>query len=319
MSSESRKQRRLGRGLSALMQASVPVEVSPVAGEHYRTLDEPQPAAVVSDVGKPPQQAVESIALASIRVSPFQPRTTFDPAELAGLAESIRQAGVIQPILVRRAGEVGTYELVAGERRWRAAEMAGLETIPALVLVLSDEEAAEWALVENLQRADLNPMERARALKMLSEQFGLTHGRIAERVGLERSSVANLVRLTELEDEVQELIAGGKLGAGHGKALLGVEAGERRILLAMRAAEEEWPVRRLERSVREDGAGSVRRARAAPAALTDLERRLGEHLGTRVRIHTVRDGTRGRISIEFYGLDHFDGLMSKMQFDGAGY
>ncbi|MCL4221489.1 MAG: ParB/RepB/Spo0J family partition protein [Phycisphaerales bacterium] len=259
------------------------------------------------------------VRLDSICPSPFQPRTSFDQAELSGLAESIRRAGVLQPVLARRGAEQGTYELVAGERRWRAAEMAGLERIPALVLTLSDEEAAEWALVENLQRSDLNPMERARALRMLSERFGMTHGQIADRVGLERSSVANLVRLTELEEEVQELISKGRLGAGHGKALLAIEAGERRVRLALRAAEEEWPVRRLEASARNDGTSPARKPRTAPAALADLERRLGEHLGTRVRITTVRDGTRGRIAIEFYSLDHFDGLMSKMRFDGAGY
>lgn len=319
MSNDGKKPRRLGRGLSALMQTSVPIEVSPEVGEHYRTLDSSAPARSAPEAVTPHQQVVVSIPLASIRPSPFQPRTSFDATELAGLAESIRQAGVIQPVLVRRVGEQGVHELVAGERRWRAAEMAGLEDIAALVLTLSDEEAAEWALVENLQRSDLNPMERARALKMMSERFGMTHGRIAERVGLERSSVANLVRLTELEEEVQELISKGRLGAGHGKALLGIEAGERRVRLALRAAEEEWPVRRLEASVRSDGPSPARKRSAAPAALTDLERRLGEHLGTRVHISTVRDGTRGRIGIEFYSLDHFDGLMSKMQFDGAGY
>lgn len=318
MSMDGKKQRRLGRGLSALMQTSVPIEVSPDARESYRTLDAGAPEEVPSQSVVSPQQVV-MIALGSIQASPYQPRTTFDPTELAGLAESIRQAGVIQPILVRRHGEGGLYELVAGERRWRAAEMAGLESIPALVLTLSDEEAAEWALVENLQRADLNPMERARALKMLSERFGMTHARIAERVGLERSSVANLVRLTELEEEVQELISAGKLGAGHGKALLGLESGQRRVRLAKRAAEEEWAVRRLESSVRDDGKAAVPKERAAPAALADLERRLGEHLGTRVRITTLRDGTRGKVSIEFYSLDHFDGLMQKMHFDGAGY
>ncbi len=318
MSNDGKKQRRLGRGLSALMQTSVPIEVPPDAGEHYRTLDEEVPTQTSEKPDASPQQ-VMLIALGSIRASPFQPRTTFDATELAGLAESIRQAGVIQPVLVRRGAEHGVYELVAGERRWRAAEMAGLERIPALVLTLNDEEAAEWALVENLQRADLNPMERARALKMLSERFSMTHARIAERVGLERSSVANLVRLTELEVEVQELISSGKLGAGHGKALLGIEAGERRVKLALRAAEEEWPVRRLESSVRDKEPAAGGKVRAAPAALADLERRLGEHLGTRVRITTVRDGTRGRIGIEFYSLDHFDGLMSKMHFDGAGY
>lgn len=313
----AKKQRKLGKGLSALMQTSHPIEV---AGPQTSSVHDPHQVADTDDQSDAPQRVV-SILLDLITPSPFQPRTAFDEAELAQLADSIRQAGVIQPILVRRSKrDAGRYELIAGERRWRAARIAGIKSVPALVVPLEDEQAAEWALVENLQRTDLNPIERGLALRNLSERFGLSQAQIAERVGLDRSSVANLVRLTDLETEIQNLIVTGSLSAGHGKALLALEAGPQRIEAAARAAKEGWTVRRLEAYARtNDGAKpSHQNTRAASPTLVDLERRLGEHLGTRVRITTSRDGTRGRVSMEFYSLDHFDGLMQKMNFNPSG-
>ena len=261
-----------------------------------------------------------SVPVDAVSPSPFQPRERFDDAGLAGLAESIRRSGVMQPIIVRSvAGSGGgarRYELVAGERRWRAARMAGLVAVPALVRDLDDESAAEWAVVENVQREDLNAIERARALRGLVERFGLTHGQIAERVGLERSSVANLIRLTELDHRVQELIATGALTAGHGKALLTVADPARRSALGERAARESWTVRRLEREARRapaSGGGQGRQGGGTRGAVVaDLERRLSQHLGTKVTILTGASGTRGRIVVEFYDLDHFDGLMARM-------
>ncbi|GAB4385662.1 MAG: ParB/RepB/Spo0J family partition protein [Phycisphaerales bacterium] len=235
------------------------------------------------------------------------------------LADSIREAGVIQPILVRAVGGPGSgYELVAGERRWRAARKAGMDRIAAIVISLSDEQAAEWALVENLQRTDLNTMERAHALRALQERFGLAQADIAQRVGLDRSTVANLIRLTELDAEIQDLITSGQLTAGHGKALLAISDTAQRLRTARKAAKEGWSVRKLEAHSRSSSehARHVNTADVAPS-LVDLERRLSEHLGTRVRILT-RSGTRGRLSIEFYSLDHFDSLMHKLRFEADG-
>lgn len=214
-----------------------------------------------------------------------------------------------------------TYELVAGERRWRAAMLAGLTHVPAIVRDLSDEDSAEWAIVENVQREDLNPIERAWAFRSLVETFGLTHGQVAERIGIERPTVANFIRLTELEEAIQGMISSQRLTLGHGKVLLGCPPGAARTGLAERAIAESWNIRRLEREVGAVAGTPIEPAAAlaAPrpirsAALDDLEKRLGLYLGTKVHLSTDRAGSRGRLTVEFYGLDHFDGMMSKIGF-----
>lgn len=276
-------------------------------------------------------RAVVMLPLDQIRPSRFQPRRNFDEAHLAELAASIRSAGVVQPIVVRSLGESGAsagekYELIAGERRWRACRLAGLARVPAVVTAASDEQAAEWALIENLQREDLRPMERADAVRALIERFGLSHAQAAERLGIDRSSVANLVRMTDLEMPLRELLDLGTLAAGHGKALLGVGAGEKRVQLGRRAAAQGWSVRRLEQAITGAVAGTiaiettrevrakVETASARAAAVQDLERQLGEHLGTSVKIRTSPGGKRGTLAVRFFDLDHFDGLMQKFGF-----
>jgi ParB family chromosome partitioning protein len=262
---------------------------------------------------------LSSIEVVMIDPSPYQPRKVMDDGALGRLAESIRRTGVLQPVLVRPL-RAGRFELVAGERRWRAAKMAGLTHVPAIVRSLSDEQAAEHALVENVQREDLNPMERAWALRSLGERFGLTAAQLAERVGLERPTVANLIRLTELEPEIAGMISAGELSAGHGRALLSMAAGEARLGLARRAARETMSVRELERiapslttpiTVKASKPG-VGMDDARLAVLADLQRQIGQQLGTKVSIITDRKGKKGRITMEFYGLDHFDALLSKL-------
>lgn len=251
-----------------------------------------------------------------------------DEASLAKLAASIKAAGVMQPIAVRPASATAgasddgaAWEIVAGERRWRAAKLAGLSVIPAVVSSLSDRDAAEWGMVENLQREDLNTMDRAWGLKNLVEAFGLQHAEVAERVGLDRSSVSNLIRLTELEVSIQDLLREGSLGLGHGKALLSSESGPAREKLAKAAASQKWSVRRLERATGGAataavpsgvGGASASDPLRADAAIRDLERQLSEHLGTKVRIVTGASRTKGRVLLDFYSLEHFDGLMSLM-------
>lgn len=253
------KKRKLGRGLSGMMGSIAPADLGDAA--HVR---EAKPVVGVGVDGVTVEEGIEAarhpgiegeargvteIEVGRISASPYQPRRSFGEAELAGLAASIRQSGMIQPVLVRPRGD--GFELVAGERRWRAAQAAGLERIPAVVRELDDAAAAEAALVENIQRVDLNPIERAHALRSLSEMFGLTHEEVAGRVGLERPTVSNLIRLTELSPGIQELLGQWRLAMGHARALLAVGDLERREALARQAAEEGWSVRRLEEAVKE--------------------------------------------------------------------
>lgn len=319
------KPRRLGRGLSSLIQPQAPVEVEPNTDQ---TLPTPSPGAngeaahPRSGPGGEARAGVRMVGVDQIVPSPFQPRRHFDEASIEQLASSIRRSGLMQPIIVRPASG-GGYELVAGERRWRAASRAGLHVVPALVRELDDEEAAEWGLVENIQREDLNPIERAHALRALAERFALGHGELGERIGLDRSTVSNLIRLTELEQEIQEMVAVGGLSMGHARALLGAPAGERRVRLARRASEESWSVRRVEEVVRQGGDAGAPSAKPdaerpdatqtqRAAILTDLERRIAAHLGTKARIDLRSKGNRGRLVIEFYNLEHFEDVMQRI-------
>lgn len=279
------------------------------------------------------------IKVGSICPNRYQPRQVMDEEGIRQLAASIRQSGLMQPIVVRPLKDPGRaeteagvmFELVAGERRWQAARLAGLEQIPALVRELREDEAAEWALVENLQREDLNPMDRGEALKTIVDRFGLSSGQLADRLGLDRSSVANFIRLTELEESIRTLIRRGELTAGHAKALLQAPAGPGRLALADRAVQSGLSVRDVEAAARElageiaPGApegSSPKRAKKAEGAddamatrialVRDWERRIGAALGTKVVIQTDRRARRGKMVIEFYGLDHFDGLMERM-------
>ena len=291
------KTRKLGRGLSSLMTAE-PVEV----------------AVPESAVNRTHGTLVVQLGIDEIIPNKYQPRISVHPTALAELAASIRQTGVMQPVIVRPA-DGGGYELVAGERRWRAAMEAGLGTIPAIVRELSDEQSAEWALIENVQREDLNPVERARAFANLSDRFGLTHAQIAERVGIDRTSVTNLLRILDLEPRVLDLVGDGRLSLGHAKALLAFPPGEGRVRVAQAAVRDSWSVRRVEAAARGAGGSGGGDRPKRPANLVELERQLGEHLGTKVHIMADRKGEKGRIALEFYSLEHFDGLMAKMGFE----
>lgn len=326
MQTSSNKGRRLGRGLSGLI--GTPVEV-PI---------EPSAAADVQQQGgegsiDAPGQRIIYIALTDIAPGRYQPRKKFDEAALAELAASIRTAGLVQPIVVRLNPDGSPrYELVAGERRWRAAALAGLEVIPGIVAGISESQAAEWSLIENLQRADLSVMERAEAVKQLCDRFGMTHAQVAERLGIERSSVSNLLRLLDLPAEVRHYMEDGLLNAAHGKVLAGL-SGELLLRMAALAAKLGWSVRKLEEEVnvelammrsREAARAAAGSGGVAPepdggslhtrAIVADLEKQLGEHLGTKVRIRTDRTGKSGAIEIRFFDLDHFDGIVAMTGF-----
>jgi ParB family chromosome partitioning protein len=246
-----------------------------------------------------------------------------DPAALETLARSIEQSGLMQPVVVRvLPGGQDRYELIAGERRWRAMDRLGRAEIPAIVQSADDRQAAELSLIENLQREDLNPMDRAGALRRLADEFSLTHAQLAERVGLDRASVSNLLRLNELDAGTAGYIRAETLSLGHAKVLLGVADVATRRTFAEQSVTQGWSVRQLEQAVR-DGAGVPRgtvakgRARGGNSAhLTDLKRQLEEHLGTRVDLRLGRKKGAGELRIQFFSLDDFDGLMQRIGFKG---
>ena len=259
----------------------------------------------------PPGDAGQGFALLAVDdivPNPQQPRARFDDETLSALAASIREVGVLQPVVVRRLAG-GEYQLVAGERRLRAAQMAGLGEIPAMIREGDDVSGFTEALVENLQREDLTPLEEAAAYRQLMEDFGLTHEEVAVRVGKSRSAVSNTLRLLQLPAVIQGLLEAGDLTAGHARALLGVEDIRYAEHIARRAAEEGWSVRRVEEAVRsrrvEPAAeAGVRRKASRPAEILALEERLTDRLGNAVKIEGGSSG--GRIVIRFGSLDDLE-------------
>jgi len=246
---------------------------------------------------------LEQVRLDLIDPNPFQPRRDFSENSLAELADSIRASGVVQPILVRRSAPTeGRYQLVVGERRWRAARLAGLETIPAMIRELTDQDALELALTENLLRQDLNPLEVAHAYQALQETYHLSHEEVAERLGINRSSVTNTLRLLRLPVTVQEMLSKDEITYGHARALLGLESETAQVQLASRIASQGLSVRNVEDMVASRGVKSgAQKTDSKPltdpnvrAAALELERTLG----TRVKI--LGDGRRGRIEISYF-------------------
>jgi len=260
-----------------------------------------------------------------ISPNPYQPRVHFDEDSLGDLTESIRQIGVLQPILVRQTDD--GYELIAGERRWRAAQRAGLASVPAIVRAADDLGSMEQALVENLHRQDLTPLEEAAAYNQLLEDFELTHEQVAERVGKSRAAVTNTLRLLGLPPGVQRLLTDGRLSAGHARALLGTPDRARREALAQQAVDEGWTVRAVENAIRGatesddpspedtseplgDGAGISPLTRLRPPGLLEIEKLLAERLNTRVSISM--GARKGRVSIEFADLSDLERIYDAM-------
>lgn len=266
------------------------------------------PSSKVSQSTEPAD--VQRIRIENIVPNRYQPRHTFPQEELAELAASIKESGVLQPIMVRRKGD-GIYELIAGERRWRASKEAGLETIPVVIRNCSDQEALLLALVENIQREDLNPMETARAYSRMTNEFGLTQDAIAGKVGRDRSSVANFVRLIQLHPEVQDLVEGGTLTTGHAKALLGLQSPEEQLRIGKLVAAGTLSVRETEKLVEISLVGKKRQPKSPRSSpWTDLETRLQKRLGTKVTIHPHKQG--GKIVIHYFSPDELDGVVEAL-------
>ncbi|MDF0645649.1 MAG: ParB/RepB/Spo0J family partition protein [Nitrospira sp.] len=279
------EKKALGRGLEALLPSGKPTAV-------------------------PDATDVQHLRVDAIVPNRYQPRQSFSPQELDELTASLKQSGLLQPILVRRKGD-GIYELISGERRWRASKAAGLETIQAVVRNCSDDESMVLALVENLQREDLNPLEMARAYHRMLVEFGLTQEVIAQRVGCERSSIANIVRLLNLPADVQQLIETDQLTLGHAKVILGLSSPVEQQRIAQLIAARGLSVRETENLV-ESALGEKKRkikeVRRSP--LSDVEHRLEKRLGTKVKIASGRRG--GRIIIHYFSPAELDGILENI-------
>lgn len=296
----TKKQKGLGRGLDALLGAD---------------------STVIESLGKPEKgadSAPTELKLTALRPGKYQPRTRMDEGALNELAESIRTQGIMQPILVRPlAGSTkGKYEIIAGERRFRAAKIAGLAQVPVLVREVPDESAAAMALIENIQREDLNPLEEAQGVRRLLDEFGMTHELAAQAIGRSRSATSNLLRLLNLVEPVQTMLLAGDIDMGHARALLAVEAAAQ-ILLANEIIAKRLSVRSAEKLVgrylreQEEGALGQTKSHKEPSGdVKRLQEALSDHLGTKV---TLKIGAKdkGQIQIDFHGWDHLNALLER--------
>jgi len=301
------KPRHLGRGLQSLLG---PITLD--AAETSQLLTDPAMSANFPP-DKELQDSLQEIGIDSISPNPYQARTVWDEDQLRELAESIRANGVIQPIVVRPTG-MG-YQLIAGERRFRAAKMVGLTTICAVIRKAANEQMLEWALVENIHRADLNPIERAKAYQNYLNTFSLTQAEAAERLGEDRSVIANHLRLLDLPEEIKHMLAQSQLSMGHARAILALPTDELRRKLANRAMAGRLSVREVERLVRRylAGAGQAHAtSRSKPPHILDLEIKLSRQLGSKVSIETRKNSRRGRIIVEFFSLDEFDTITERL-------
>jgi len=295
------KRKALGRGIDALIKDGTTAKKTPKA----------------SPQAKPPEAGVQRVAVSKIVASPWQPRSNFEPEALSELVDSINVHGVLQPLLVRAVGK--KFELIAGERRLRAARAALLKHIPVIVVEASDEKALEMALIENLQREDLNPIEEAEGYALLQKKFNLTQENVAKQVGKARASVANTLRLLELSDGIRKYVAEGLLSVGHAKVLLSLDSDKEKDLLARRAIKEGMSVRTLEKIVKKLGL-PPKKPRAEKADLPSdylhtLSDELHQYFGTGVRINPSKTLTNGRkvkgsLEIDFHDNDELDRLLT---------
>jgi len=269
-------------------------------------------ALISTDPLRPDSDEIREIEIELIQPNSQQPRTTFDPAKLEELAQSIKSTGIIQPLLVRPRG--GLFELVAGERRWRAAQLAGLPRVPAIVREIPDEKLLELALIENIQRQELNAIEEANAYKRLIDSLGLTQDEVARRVGRDRTFVTNYLRVLKLPTDIQRLIETEKLSFGHARALLGLDEPVTQRRLAQKIVKHSWSVRETEQRVKLLSRPQPKSA-ATPIIQSDpnvraAEAKLRRSLGTQVRIHPLKSGGAGRIEIEYYNLADLDRIFN---------
>jgi len=311
----SAKKRGLGRGLDALLGSAPPQRPQPVAVPMAR----PEAVVDIAPVARsaaPVDGELRKLGVDQLRRGKYQPRIDMHPDSLNELADSIRQQGVVQPIVVRPVDEEGQYEIIAGERRWRAAQLAGLQDVPVVVRRIDDRSAIAMALIENIQREDLNPLEEARALQRLIGEFEMTHQQAADAVGRSRATVSNLLRLLDLGEVARTLVEKGELEMGHARALLAL-AGSLQAEAAREIAAKELSVRATEQLVRR----LQQRAEHPPAPkvptrrdpdLVRLEQNLADRVGAPVAIH-YNDKGKGSLTIQYNSLDELDGILAHIQ------
>ena len=303
----SEVKKRLGRGLDSLLSSTRIHEIEEEAKQSVTDTQIPIDRSIVGI-------SVVDLPMEKIHRNPHQPRQNWDDRKLFELAESIKANGLIQPILVRQMGE--GYQLIAGERRLRAMRMSGMHTIPSIVKQASEEQVMEWALIENIHRSDLSALERANAYDHYIQYFSLTQQQAAERLGEDRSTIANYIRLRELPEEIKSMLHDGILSMGQARALLGVSDKIKQVELAETAAKKNMSVRELERRVKSEQQDKKRNEKTEEknANIIELERELTRSLGTKVRIKTVgAKQQRGSVIIEFYNLDDFDRIKERLQ------
>ena len=287
------KKTGLGRGLDALLGSSLKAVSAP------------------ADLSK---EGLTHLAISKLQPGKYQPRRNMKEEKLAELADSIRAQGVIQPIVVREIAS-GKFEIIAGERRWRAAQIAELREVPVVVREVDDRSVIAMALIENIQREDLNPLEEATSLHRLIDEFDLTHQQAAEAVGRSRAAVSNMLRLLELPEAIRKLLEAGQLEMGHARALLTLPP-NLAIALAQAAANEQLSVREVERRAQQAGKNKPAAKPATPqrsnADIETLEREIGEHLGAKVQVSHGKKGS-GKLVIHYHGLDTLDGILEKLR------
>jgi ParB family chromosome partitioning protein len=287
----SRKKPVLGRNLSSMLSKTT-----------------------LQQVQQGPRDELRTLPLDVIRPGRYQPRSVFDPEKLAELADSIRAQGVVQPVVVRQLDEEGEFELIAGERRWRAAQMAGIERIPAVVRDVSDEDSVAMALIENIQREDLNPLEEATALRRLIDDFHMTHQEAADAVGRSRAAVSNLLRLLELMQEVKDMVDTRLIEMGHARALLSLDD-DLQVQAAREVARQRLSVRETENLVRRLQQSRKQKGHRRPDPdILRLQNQLGEALGARVSIQHRATG-KGRLVISYNSTDEFEGILERLNLD----
>ena len=312
--------RKLGRGLSTLIPTSAPTDTPPAPAAPSKAATPASPPAAPKTQAKEaalPDSALREVPTSAIQANPNQPRVHFDDESLKDLANSIKEIGVLQPLLVRELS-AGKYELVAGERRWRAAQKANLKTVPVVVREINQMQSVEQALVENLHRQDLTALEEASAYQQLMHDFDLTQEQVAKRVGKSRPAVANALRLLTLPAAIQGYLADGRLTAGHARALLGLSDPKAMEALAVDAVKQGWSVRATEDAVKSGGVGGGDKPKIdkdpktglRPAGILELENLLAEYLDTKVAVSM--SGKRGRIGIDFADLTDLERIYRRM-------